>query len=145
MKYYSTLISRTASTEEPNVGALINPSEIMRVCSREGKVCVKIDNKRIDGECAPPLEQFRHGGTLGSPVPVPEERQRQDGRQIKGGCLAGASGTLDVKGAGKKATTRSADSEATHPMTTRRASRAGSLRDGGGPRATDTSGSSSGT
>jgi hypothetical protein len=54
-----------------------------------------------------------------------------------------------VKGAGKKATTGSADSEATHPMTTRqRASRAGGLRGESGQRATDTcvaSGNHSGT
>jgi hypothetical protein len=43
-----------------------------------------------------PTIPFRHSGTLG--FLVPEERQRQGGRQIKGGCLTGASGTLASQG-----------------------------------------------
>jgi hypothetical protein len=56
---------------------------------------------------------------------------------------AAAVPQVSAKGAGKKATVRSADQEATHPMTTRRAGRAGNLRDGGGSRATVTSDHSS--
>jgi hypothetical protein len=99
------------------------------------------DSSGASGDELPPPAVLLSSKVVPSDPPSPSPK-RGKGKEVTKSKVAASPEPQEhstVKEAGRKATARSADSEGTHPMTTRqRASRAGGLRGESGSRATDT-------